>query len=50
MDREALVETLQRLNQLLTEFPDIQEFDINPFFAGADGAASVAVDARFRVV
>jgi acetyltransferase len=44
---DTLVETLQRLNQLLTEFPEIQEFDINPFVAGADRAASRAVDARF---
>jgi acetyltransferase len=49
VDVEALVETLQRLNQLLTEFPQIQEFDVNPFFAGRDRAASIAVDGRFRI-
>jgi acetyltransferase len=49
VDLPALVETLQRLNQLLTVFPEIQEFDINPFFASATADASVAVDARFRL-
>jgi acetyltransferase len=49
VDLDRLVETLQRLNQLLTEFPEIQEFDINPFFAHSDPRLSVAVDGRFRI-
>jgi acetate---CoA ligase (ADP-forming) len=49
VDLEALQETLLRLNQLLTEFPDIAEFDINPFFANPTREASVAVDARFTL-
>jgi acetyltransferase len=49
VDLGALVETLQRLNQLLTAFPEIQEFDINPFFAATTPEASVAVDGRFRL-
>jgi acetyltransferase len=49
VDLGALVETLQRLNQLLTVFPEIQEFDINPFFAATTPQASVAVDGRFRL-
>ena len=46
---DTLVETLLRLNQLLADFPEIEEFDINPFFAGVDRLASAAVDARFRL-
>jgi len=49
VDLGALVETLQRLNQLLTVFPEVQEFDINPFFAATTPQASVAVDGRFRL-
>jgi acetyltransferase len=49
VDLDTLVETLQRLNQLLTDFPEIQEFDINPFFASANRASSAAVDARFQL-
>ncbi len=45
----ALKETLLRLNQLLTEFPEIQEFDLNPFMAHPDAAQSVAVDARLTL-
>ncbi len=48
-DLDVLVEVLQRLNDLLTEFPEIQEFDINPLLAGGTRASSAAVDARFRV-
>lgn len=47
--RGVLVETLQRLNQLLTDVPAIEEFDINPFIVSADRASSMAVDARFRL-
>jgi acetyltransferase len=45
----ALKETLLRLNQLLTEFPEIQELDINPFFAHAEPAQNVAADARIAL-
>ena len=43
-DLEALQECLERLSQLVVEFPVIRELDINPLFAYEDGA--VAVDAR----
>jgi len=48
-DKACLVQVLQRLNQLLTEATDIEELDINPFFVGALGQSSGAVDARFRL-
>jgi acetyltransferase len=49
VDLDVLVEVLQRLNHLLAEFPEIQEFDINPLLAGATRASSAAVDARFGI-
>jgi len=40
---------LQRLSQLVTEFPQIQEMDINPFIVGPAGMTPIAVDARMSV-
>jgi len=49
VDIEAIAEGLQRLSQLVTEFPQIQEMDINPFVVGLPGTTSIAVDARISV-
>ena len=49
VDIEAVAEALQRLSQLVTEFPQIQEMDINPFMVGPLGTIPVAVDARIKV-
>jgi acetyltransferase len=49
VDIDALAEGLQRLSQLVTEFPQIQEMDINPYMIGPEGTVPVAVDARIRV-
>jgi acetyltransferase len=46
VDIEAIAEALQRLSQLATEFPQIQEMDINPFMVGPEGTPPIAVDAR----
>ncbi len=46
VDRAVLREVLLRLSQLLTDFPEIEELDLNPFFAAPTRAASVAADAR----
>ncbi|WP_134672222.1 acetate--CoA ligase alpha subunit [Halorussus marinus] len=46
-DREAIVESLQRLSQLVTDFPAILELDVNPLVAGPDGVD--AVDVRLTV-
>jgi acetate---CoA ligase (ADP-forming) len=46
----ATIETaLLRLSQLLSEFPEIVEFDINPFFAAATADESAAADARITL-
>ena len=49
VDIEAIAEGLQRLSQLVTEFPHIQEMDINPYVVGPAGTTAIAVDARMSV-
>ena len=49
VDIDAIAEGIQRLSQLVTEFPQIQEMDINPFVVGAPGRTPIAVDARISV-
>jgi acetate---CoA ligase (ADP-forming) len=40
---------LQRISQLVTDFPQIAELDINPFMVGEVGAEPVAADARITL-
>jgi acetyltransferase len=49
VDLDALTEGLQRLSQLVTEFPQIEEMDINPYVVGPEGTKPTAVDARIRL-
>lgn len=49
VDFDAIAEGLQRLSQLVTEFPQLQEVDINPYLVGPAGKPPVAVDAQMRV-
>lgn len=49
VDIDAIAEGLQRLSQLVTEFPHIQELDINPYVVGPEGTIPIAVDARITV-
>jgi len=49
VDLEEVAEGLQRLSQLVTEFPQIQEMDINPYVVGPRGTTAIAVDARISV-
>jgi acetyltransferase len=49
VDIDAIAEGLQRLSQLATEFPQIEEVDINPYVVGEAGTTPVAVDAHIRV-
>jgi len=49
VDIAAIAEGLQRLSQLVTDFPQIQELDINPYVVGPEGTAPVAVDARMSI-
>jgi len=47
VDRAAVAETLCRLSQLVTDFPEIVELDVNPLVARPDGV--VAVDLRLTL-
>ena len=49
VDIEMIAEGLQRLSQLATEFPQIQEVDINPYVVGPKGVVPIAVDARISL-
>ncbi|WP_030418527.1 acetate--CoA ligase family protein [Streptomyces sp. SCSIO 75703] len=44
VDREALAEQIRRVSQLVTDFPEIAEVDLNPVIATPEGA--VAADIR----
>ena len=48
-DLRTAREALLRLNQLVEDFPQIAEVEINPFILGRQGQPSFAVDARMRV-
>ncbi|MEF8907110.1 MAG: acetate--CoA ligase family protein [Haloarculaceae archaeon] len=47
VDLDGLVAVIQRLSQLATDFPAVQELDINPVVATAEGAT--AVDLRLTL-
>ena len=47
VDQRALAATIQAVSELVTDFPEIAEVDLNPVLAREDGAT--AVDARFVV-
>jgi acetate---CoA ligase (ADP-forming) len=49
VDIDKIAEGLQRLSQLVTEFPQIQEMDINPYVVGPVGTTPIAVDARMSL-
>jgi acetyltransferase len=45
-DIDALVDAILRLSQLLTDFPQIKELDINPLRVFHEGEGCLALDAR----
>jgi acetyltransferase len=47
VDEGSVVETIQRLSQLVTDFPAILELDVNPLVVTPEGAT--AVDVRLTV-
>jgi len=49
VDIDRIAEGLQRLSQLVTEFPQIKEMDINPYVVGHEGTTPIAVDARITL-
>jgi acetyl coenzyme A synthetase (ADP forming)-like protein len=43
VDAAALADVIRRLSDLVTDFPEIREFDLNPVFARPDGASAADV-------
>ena len=46
-DLDAIADCLLRVVQLVTDFPEIAEMDINPLMVNEAGAGAIAVDMRF---
>lgn len=49
VDLSAIATGLQRISQLVTDFPQIVELDINPFIVGRVGTEPFAADARMTL-
>ncbi len=47
VDRDALVDAILRVAQLMEDLAEVREIDVNPLMASRDGV--IAVDARIRV-
>lgn len=48
-DIDTIATSLERLSQLVTEFPEIEEMDINPLIVLPVGSGARAVDARIMI-
>ncbi|MFP3854288.1 MAG: acetate--CoA ligase alpha subunit [Anaerolineales bacterium] len=46
VDKESLLDTLLRIGQLVQDFPEITELDINPFIVYERGQGGIAIDMR----
>jgi acetate---CoA ligase (ADP-forming) len=49
VDIDAIAVSLQYISQLVTDFPQVVEMDINPFIVGNVGGPSVTADARITI-
>jgi acetyltransferase len=49
VDLESIASGLQRISQLATDFPEIQELDINPLIVGEVGTEPMVADARISL-
>ncbi|MEE8391138.1 MAG: acetate--CoA ligase [Anaerolineae bacterium] len=45
-DHEAMVDALLRISQLVTDFPEIVELDVNPLMVFEEGRGTMAIDMR----
>jgi acyl-CoA synthetase (NDP forming) len=45
-DKASIYDALERLSQVVTDFPQIKEMDINPMIVYPEGEGSLVVDAR----
>jgi acetate---CoA ligase (ADP-forming) len=46
VDKAKIVDTILRMGQLVQDFPEITEFDINPLIAYPEGQGAIAIDMR----
>jgi acyl-CoA synthetase (NDP forming) len=46
VDKETIIDTLLRVGQLVTDFPEIVELDINPLMVFEQGQGAAAIDMR----
>lgn len=46
VDKEAIIDALLRIGQLVIDFPEITELDINPFMVYEAGRGGIAIDMR----
>ena len=49
VDINAVVDNILRLSQLVTDFPEIIEMDINPLLVFPEGGGTMALDARITI-
>ena len=45
-EKTALIDALMRIGQMVIDFPEIAELDINPFMLYSDGQGGIAIDMR----
>ncbi len=48
-DIESIIEIILKVSQLVMDFPEIIEMDINPLFVKKQGEGSIAGDVRIRI-
>jgi acetyl coenzyme A synthetase (ADP forming)-like protein len=48
-DIDSIIDIILKVSQLVTDFPEIMEMDINPLFVKRQGEGSIAGDARIRI-
>lgn len=48
-DIESIIEIMLKVSQLIIDFPEIVEMDINPLFVKKQGEGSIAGDVRIRI-
>jgi len=47
-DRQAVIDVIQRMGQLMIDLPEVEEVEINPLRVLPDGEGALALDARLR--
>jgi acetyltransferase len=50
VDQESIVDTLLRIGQLVQDFPEIAELDINPYIVYERGEGGLALDMRLVLI